>query len=199
MGFAPEESRDALAEAGGKPEEALALLAQALIAQSAAASAHGETASAWNEVASISMRDSASPQAEVEDDEALRIEGVWTKVRGLRPGLKGVNLVVIVLEPVGKSIQTAQGNTVQTWLVADETGAVELALYDQHAHAFAEGAILRLLDGYRWVLRAQLRAQPAALRPQCSTLSPRLSALRLSPPLASAFSSCSTPLTSSTH
>ena len=43
-----------------------------------------------------------SPQAEVDDEEVLMIEGAWSKVRELRPGLKGVNLVVIVLEAVGR-------------------------------------------------------------------------------------------------
>ena len=48
--------------------------------------------------------DPRSPQAEVDDDEALLIEGEWTKVRALRPGLKRVNLVVILLERVGGPI-----------------------------------------------------------------------------------------------
>ena len=54
-------------------------------------------------------------------------------------------------------MQGAQGSIVQTWLVADETGAVEMALYDQHAAAFSEGNILRLLNGYSSLHRGQLR------------------------------------------
>ena len=178
MGFAQEESRRALSEAGGKPEAALALLAQAILAQSAAASASALGGAACEQTAGgPAMHDSASPQAEVDDEDALQIEGAWTKVRALRPGLKGVNMVVIVLEAVGGPIRTAQGSTVQTWLVADETAAVELALYDQHAHAFAEGAILRLLDGYRW------GSAPGAQRPDAepppSAPSMQRAALRL--------------------
>ena len=37
----------------------------------------------------------------MDDEEALLIEGEWTKVRALRPGLKSINLVVILLEAVG--------------------------------------------------------------------------------------------------
>ena len=179
MGFAPEESRCALTEAGGNIEAAIALLAQALLAQSAAASAQtrdevtsaktplrvtgGEDMSGPWSAADVDDEsqhptgDLRSPQAEVDDEEALLIEGDWTKVRALRPGLKSVNLVVIVLEAVGSPIQTAQGSTVQTWLVADETGAVELTLYNEHASAFAEGAILRLLEGYSSLYRDVLR------------------------------------------
>ena len=186
MGFAPpEESRRALTEAGGDPQAAIALLVQALLTQSSAASAQtrdevtperpgaplrGPTMAPLRVTGAEDMSGPWSaadvddesqhlryPQAEVDDEEALLIEGDWTKVRALRPGLKSVNLVVIVLEAVGSPIQTAQGSTVQTWLVADETGAVELTLYNEHATAFAEGSILRLLEGYSSLYRDALR------------------------------------------
>ena len=38
---------------------------------------------------------------------------------------------------MGGPIQTAQGSTVQTWLVADETGAVEPALYNSRTLTLA--------------------------------------------------------------
>ena len=137
MGFAPEESRRALAEeaedreAGGEPAAALTILAQALLAQSDAASAQARAAvtpvrpgaplrgpvssergaplrsaplrvtgaedlsGPWSAAdveaevqhptGELMSRDPRSPQAEVDDEEALLIEGEWTKVRALRP------------------------------------------------------------------------------------------------------------------
>ena len=127
MGFAHEESQRALAEAGGDRDAALALLARDLLAHSAAASAQTPSAAAPLRTAGgegVSGRASAaevsapqqqageprSPQAEVDDEEALLIEGEWTKVRALRPGLKRVNLVVILLERVGGPIPNPNPN-----------------------------------------------------------------------------------------
>ena len=101
------------------------------------------------------MPDSGRPLAEVDSEASLQIEGEWTKVAALRPGLRAVNVVVILLEPIGRSGQHGQhGSPVHTWLVADETGSVELALYDQH---FSAGNIIRLLGGYASLYRSALR------------------------------------------
>ena len=128
MGFAREESQRALAEAGGDRDAALVLLARDLLAHSAAASAQTASAAAplraaggegvsgrasANEAPSATQQQAGeprSPQAEVDDEEALLIEGEWTKVRALRPGLKRVNLVVILLERVGGPIPNPNPN-----------------------------------------------------------------------------------------
>lgn len=102
-------------------------------------------------------RPTPPPVAHCDDPAALRIDGAWTRVNQLRPGLKHINTVVIMLEAKGAPVQGAQGSIVQTWLVADETGSVEMALYDQHVAAFAGGNILRLLNGYSSLHRGQLR------------------------------------------
>ena len=41
-------------------------------------------------------------------------------------------------------------NPILTLPLTPNTKQVELTLYNEHATAFTEGSILRLLDGYRW-------------------------------------------------
>ena len=68
-----------------------------------------------------------------------------TPIRSLRPGLQDVNLRFIMLERL-RALPSNDGQ-VHTWLVADESGAVELSLYDHLCDAFAEAEIVELRGG----------------------------------------------------
>mmetsp|Transcript_64679 Transcript_64679/g.114637 ORF Transcript_64679/g.114637 Transcript_64679/m.114637 type:complete len:169 (+) Transcript_64679:67-573(+) len=79
------------------------------------------------------------------------------KIRELRPGMKRITVTFILLERLHAPLRIASGSTIHQWLVADETGSIDIALYDAHGEAFTGGDIIRLSDGYCNVHRNALQ------------------------------------------
>lgn len=67
----------------------------------------------------------------------------YVKVADLRPYMKGINIVVIVLEK-GTVTKTKDDNLLAHALVADATGSVHLSLWDTHADWLNQGDIIRI-------------------------------------------------------
>jgi hypothetical protein len=82
-----------------------------------------------------------------------------TKIADLRPQMKNVNVVFIVLEkgadllhqlsapPVTKVV-TKEGSTVHQLLVADPTGCISASLFDQYGEFLVPGDIARIVSGF---------------------------------------------------
>ena len=56
-------------------------------------------------------------------------EGVWSKVGDLRPGMKNVNVLFIVLDKAPPT-KTKDEQVLGHAIVADQTGCIHLSLWD---------------------------------------------------------------------
>ncbi|XP_069107528.1 SOSS complex subunit B2-like [Argopecten irradians] len=68
-------------------------------------------------------------------------------IKDLRPGIKNVNLMFIVLE-IGKPTRTKDGHEVRSCKVADKTGSINISIWDETGDLLQTGDICRLTKGY---------------------------------------------------
>lgn len=79
----------------------------------------------------------------------------YTKISELRPYMKGLNCVFIVLEK-GNVTKTKDEHLLAHALVADNTAAVHLSLWDTAADWLQPGDIIRLRGGYSTIFKNNL-------------------------------------------
>ncbi|CAG9833910.1 unnamed protein product [Diabrotica balteata] len=76
----------------------------------------------------------------------------YTQIKDMRPGLKNVNVVFIVLE-VGHPTVTKENREVRTFKVADQSACINASIWDEAGHLLVPGDIVRLTKGYVSVWR----------------------------------------------
>ncbi|XP_030633491.1 SOSS complex subunit B1 [Chanos chanos] len=78
-----------------------------------------------------------------------------THVKDIKPGLKNLNLIFIVLE-TGRVTKTKDGHEVRTCKVADKTGSISISVWDEVGGLIQTGDIIRLTKGYASVFKGCL-------------------------------------------
>ncbi|XP_052415558.1 nucleic acid binding protein 1b [Carassius gibelio] len=68
-------------------------------------------------------------------------------IKDIKPGLKNLNLVFIVLE-TGRVSKTKDGHEVRSCKVADRTGSITISVWDEVGSLIQTGDIIRLNRGY---------------------------------------------------
>uniref|UniRef100_A0A8C5RV84 SOSS complex subunit B2 n=1 Tax=Laticauda laticaudata TaxID=8630 RepID=A0A8C5RV84_LATLA len=68
-------------------------------------------------------------------------------IKDIKPGLKNVNVVFIVLE-IGRVTKTKDGHEVRACKVADKTGSITISVWDELGSLIQPGDIIRLTKGY---------------------------------------------------
>uniref|UniRef100_A0A8D2QAG5 OB domain-containing protein n=1 Tax=Zonotrichia albicollis TaxID=44394 RepID=A0A8D2QAG5_ZONAL len=69
-----------------------------------------------------------------------------TLVKDVKPGLKNLNLIFIVLE-TGRVTKTKDGHEVRTCKVADKSGSINISVWDDVGNLIQPGDIIRLTKG----------------------------------------------------
>ncbi|XP_015199766.2 SOSS complex subunit B1 [Lepisosteus oculatus] len=78
-----------------------------------------------------------------------------THVKDIKPGLKNLNVIFIVLE-TGRVTKTKDGHQVRTCKVADKTGSISISVWDEIGGLIQAGDIIRLTKGYASVFKGCL-------------------------------------------
>ncbi|KAL0978228.1 hypothetical protein UPYG_G00167720 [Umbra pygmaea] len=78
-----------------------------------------------------------------------------THVKDIKPGLKNLNVIFIVLE-TGRVTKTKDGHEVRTCKVADKTGSISISVWDEVGGLIQTGDIIRLTKGYASVFKGCL-------------------------------------------
>ncbi|XP_041946220.1 SOSS complex subunit B1-B [Alosa sapidissima] len=78
-----------------------------------------------------------------------------TFVKDIKPGLKNLNVIFIVLE-TGRVTKTKDGHEVRTCKVADKTGSISISVWDEVGGLIQTGDIIRLTKGYASVFKGCL-------------------------------------------
>ncbi|XP_061203698.1 SOSS complex subunit B1 [Neopsephotus bourkii] len=78
-----------------------------------------------------------------------------TLVKDVKPGLKNLNLILIVLE-TGRVTKTKDGHEVRTCKVADKSGSINISVWDDVGNLIQPGDIIRLTKGYASVFKGCL-------------------------------------------
>ncbi|XP_066527204.1 SOSS complex subunit B1-A [Hoplias malabaricus] len=78
-----------------------------------------------------------------------------TFVKDIKPGLKNLNVIFIVLE-TGRVTKTKDGHEVRTCKVADKTGSISISVWDEIGGLIQTGDIIRLTKGYASVFKGCL-------------------------------------------
>ncbi|XP_069509850.1 SOSS complex subunit B1 [Ambystoma mexicanum] len=86
--------------------------------------------------------------------EVLRM-ATETFVKDVKPGLKNLNVLFIVLE-TGRVTKTKDGHEVRTCKVADKTGSINISVWDDVGNLIQPGDIIRLTKGYASVFKGCL-------------------------------------------
>lgn len=73
-------------------------------------------------------------------------------IKDIRPGLKNINVVFIVLE-VGNATLTKENREVRTFKVADQTAAINVSIWGEPGNLLVPGDIVRLTKGYSVIWR----------------------------------------------
>lgn len=76
----------------------------------------------------------------------------YTQIKDLRPGLKNVNTVFIVLE-IGHPTLTKENREVRTFKVADASACINASIWDEAGQLLAPGDIVKLTKGYASIWR----------------------------------------------
>lgn len=69
-----------------------------------------------------------------------------THVKDIKPGLKNLSVIFIVLE-TGRVTKTKDGHEVRTCKVADKTGSISISVWDEVGGLIQTGDIIRLTKG----------------------------------------------------
>lgn len=80
------------------------------------------------------------------------MDSSYVQIKDMRPGLKNVNVVFIVLE-VGHPTLTKENREVRTFKVADASGCINASVWDEAGQLLIPGDIVRLNKGYVSVWR----------------------------------------------
>ncbi|KAG7477351.1 hypothetical protein MATL_G00068650 [Megalops atlanticus] len=78
-----------------------------------------------------------------------------THVKDIKPGLKNLNVIFIVLE-TGRVTKTKDGHEVRTCKVADKTGSISISVWDEVGGLIQTGDIIRLTKGYASIFKGCL-------------------------------------------
>lgn len=78
-----------------------------------------------------------------------------TLIKDIRPGLKNLNLIFIVIE-VGKPSKTKDGHEIRTVRVADKSGSINMSVWNDYGVQMLAGDIIRFFRGYAQVWKDQL-------------------------------------------
>lgn len=73
-------------------------------------------------------------------------------IKDIRPNLKNINVVFIVLE-VGQPTLTKENRVVRTFKVADPTASINVSVWDEPGNLLVPGDIVRLTKGYASIWR----------------------------------------------
>uniref|UniRef100_A0A336KAW5 CSON010151 protein n=1 Tax=Culicoides sonorensis TaxID=179676 RepID=A0A336KAW5_CULSO len=76
-------------------------------------------------------------------------------IKDIRPGLKNINVVFIVLE-VGTMTLTKENREVRTFKVADISASINVSVWDEPGKLLQPGDIVRLTKGYASIWRQSL-------------------------------------------
>ncbi|KAG5889720.1 hypothetical protein JTB14_010194 [Gonioctena quinquepunctata] len=76
----------------------------------------------------------------------------YVPIKDMRPGLKNVNVVFIVLE-VGHPTVTKDNREVRTFKVADQSACINASIWDEPGTLFVPGDIVGLTKGYASLFR----------------------------------------------
>ncbi|KAG1930650.1 SOSS complex subunit B [Pimephales promelas] len=76
-------------------------------------------------------------------------------IKDLKPGLKNINLVFIVLE-TGRVSKTKDGHEVRSCKVADRTGSITISVWDEVGSLIQTGDIIQLNRGYASLFKGSL-------------------------------------------
>ncbi|XP_021932128.1 SOSS complex subunit B homolog [Zootermopsis nevadensis] len=76
----------------------------------------------------------------------------YVMIKDIRPGLKNINVVFIVLE-VGHPTVTKENREVRTCKVADSTACINVSIWDEPGQLLVPGDIVRLTKGYASIWR----------------------------------------------
>lgn len=71
----------------------------------------------------------------------------YVQIKDMRPGLKNINVVFIVLE-VGHPTLTKENREVRTFKVADQSACINASVWDEAGQLLLPGDIVRLTKGY---------------------------------------------------
>lgn len=75
------------------------------------------------------------------------MENNYILIKDMRPGLKNINTVFIVLE-VGHPTLTKENREVRTFKVADQSACINASIWDEAGQLLIPGDIVRLTKGY---------------------------------------------------
>ncbi|XP_054917276.1 SOSS complex subunit B1 isoform X3 [Dermacentor andersoni] len=70
-----------------------------------------------------------------------------TTIRDLKPGMKNLSIIFIVLE-IGRPNMTKEGHEVRTCKVADRSGSINVSVWDEPGTCIQQGDICKLTKGY---------------------------------------------------
>ncbi|PNF23150.1 SOSS complex subunit B2 [Cryptotermes secundus] len=76
----------------------------------------------------------------------------YVMIKDIRPGLKNLNVVFIVLE-VGHPTVTKENREVRTCKVADSSACINVSIWDEPGQLLVPGDIVRLTKGYASIWR----------------------------------------------
>lgn len=80
-----------------------------------------------------------------------------TLIKDLRPGMKNLQIIFIVLDTDSdKPTKTKDGHEVRSCKVADKTGCINMSLWDELGEIVQSGDIIRLTKGYSSLYRNHL-------------------------------------------
>ncbi|KAK8761935.1 hypothetical protein V5799_026798 [Amblyomma americanum] len=69
-----------------------------------------------------------------------------TTIRDLKPGMKNLSIIFIVLE-IGRPNMTKEGHEVRTCKVADRSGSINVSVWDDPGKCIQQGDICKLTKG----------------------------------------------------
>merc|ERR1712020_504990 len=73
--------------------------------------------------------------------------GEFTLIRNLKPGMKDLSIMFIVLE-IGRPTKTKEGHEVRSVKIADRSGSINLSVWDDLGKLIQSGDIIRMTKGY---------------------------------------------------
>lgn len=80
------------------------------------------------------------------------VDGNYVQIKDMRPGLKNVSTIFIVLEVSHPTI-TKENREVRSFKVADQTACINASVWDEAGQLLVPGDIVRLTKGYLSVWR----------------------------------------------
>ncbi|XP_042192220.1 SOSS complex subunit B2 [Callorhinchus milii] len=83
------------------------------------------------------------------------INDTYVFVKDIKPGMKNLNVVFIVLE-IGRVTKTKDGHEVRSCKVADKTGSITISVWDEVGALVQPGDIIRLTRGYASIWKSCL-------------------------------------------